>query len=58
MTLTWLDIAAGYRLESAPNLSTPILWSSEAGSFQTNAGAVSIAFPISGTKKIYRLTKP
>jgi len=58
LTLLWPTAATGFRVESALSLAPPVLWSNEAGSFQTNAGSVSIALPISGARKFYRLVKP
>lgn len=58
LNLFWPDTTTGYRVESALSLSPPVTWSSEPGSLQTNGGSISIALPISGAQKFYRLAKP
>ncbi|MEN9573867.1 MAG: hypothetical protein RL514_1722 [Verrucomicrobiota bacterium] len=58
LTLVWPNTATGYRIESAPNYSPPVLWSAETGTFRTGFGSVGMVLPITGTKKFYRLTKP
>ena len=57
LTLLWSDTAAGYRVESA--LLTPsLIWNNVTGTLQTNGGFISIALPMSGSQKFFRLAKP
>ena len=58
LTLFWPDTATVYRVESALSLLPPVSWSDELNGLQTNGGTISIALPISGTRKFYRLVKP
>lgn len=57
-TLLWADTAAGYRLESSPNLSAPILWTNEPGPFQTNGGRISHSILLTAAPRFFRLAKP
>lgn len=58
LTLFWPDTATGYRVESALSFTSTVIWNNLAGTFQTNGGTISIALPVSGTQKFYRLVKP
>ncbi len=58
LELCWPDTALGFLVETASSLSSPVIWSNESGSLQTNGGTISIALPISGSRKFYRLVKP
>lgn len=58
LTLSWPDSAVQYRVESTSSLTPPVSWSNEAGAFQTTAGVISFALPISGAQRFYRLTNP
>jgi hypothetical protein len=57
-TLYWTDTATGYRVESSLSLTPIVTWDNVPGTFQTNGGSVSIALPVSGPRKFYRLAKP
>jgi len=58
LTLRWTDAATGYRVESTASLSAPTVWATEPGSLQTNGGTISLALPLSGARKFFRLAKP
>ncbi len=58
LTLLWSNTATGYRIQSTLSFAPPVTWSNVTGSFQTNGGNISIALPMTGTQKFYRLIKP
>ncbi len=58
LSIRWPATAGRYRLESAATLALPVSWSNVTGSFQTNAGVISILQPTSGARKVYRLVEP
>ena len=58
LTMLWPDSTAGYRLESASSFTTTVTWNNVTGTFQTNAGSISIVLPMTGSLKFYRLIKP
>jgi alpha-tubulin suppressor-like RCC1 family protein len=54
----WPEAQPSFRVQSSQNMSTQAVWSIESGTFQTNNGLISVALPISGPRKFYRLIKP
>lgn len=57
LDLRWPDTTLGFRLETSTSLA-PSLWLPATGSLQTNGGSISVALPISGARRFYRLGQP
>ena len=58
LLVTWPLWSAGYQLQAADRLATPVLWTEVQTAAATNNNEIAITLPLASGQRFYRLWRP